>query len=584
MIDRYYLGLACSGHDNALALVDASGAVVFAEAVERPLQQKRALATPPDGIFQIRRLIEERCPEDAEIVLAKTWSDGAVAHFGELERQAREQLRQLARFDRSSFVTSDLHAFLHLLRTGASHIALAGVTAEAYLRQERGQREVTTRAYDHHLTHAAAACLTGPFEEAACLVVDGLGEQGSTHGFSFDAGRIEPIPVEPTRARWPGSLGFFFMEVCRLCGFDPVVGEEWKVMGLAAHGKLDARIHQLMRRCVAVEGLSVVRPPGALEAGAALRALGRAPGAPIMDAADLACAGQRVFTEMMAKLLRNLHAERPSHNLVLGGGCALNSAANGLLLAGSPFSRLHVFSAPADDGNAVGAALLAWREDHPDAGWAPRSQRADLGSNLSTDSLRALARGGALQVERLTPEDATALAARLLDEGQVIGWAQGRAELGPRALGHRSILADPRRAGMKERINATIKRREPFRPFAPAILHERGADYFVDYQESPFMERALLFQPAARELVPAVVHADGTGRLQSVTRERNPRLHALIRAFDERTGVPMLLNTSLNVMGRPIVHSVEDAVALFCTSGLDALFLDDHVLQKEAPT
>jgi carbamoyltransferase len=170
--------------------------------------------------------------------------------------------------------------------------------------------------------------------------------------------------------------------------------------------------------------------------------------------------------------------------------------------------------------------------------------------------------------------------ARLLTEGKIVGWIQGRAEFGPRALGNRSILADPRRGDVRDRVNAIVKFREPFRPFAPSVLDEHGGAYFESYQPSPYMERALLWRHDVRARVPAVVHVDGTGRLQSVRREWNERLHALLSAFHRRTGVPVLLNTSFNVVRKPIVHTLEDALGLFFTTALDALVVDDFVIEK----
>jgi carbamoyltransferase len=171
--------------------------------------------------------------------------------------------------------------------------------------------------------------------------------------------------------------------------------------------------------------------------------------------------------------------------------------------------------------------------------------------------------------------------ADLLAEGKLVGWAQGRAEFGPRALGNRSILADPRPKDTKDRINATVKRREPFRPFAPSILADHGPDWFDAYQPSPYMERTLRWKPSERDRVPAVVHVDGTGRLQTVTADGNPRFHQLLTAFHRLTGVPVLLNTSLNVMGKPIAHTTQDALTLFYTTGLDALVIDDWMLTKD---
>jgi carbamoyltransferase len=189
--------------------------------------------------------------------------------------------------------------------------------------------------------------------------------------------------------------------------------------------------------------------------------------------------------------------------------------------------------------------------------------------------------GGGLQVQHF-PETIAPQTARRLADGRLVGWVQGRAEFGPRALGNRSILADPRDPGMKDRINGRVKFREEYRPFAPSILDEFGPEFFFDYQASPYMERTLRFRPEAAERVPAVVHVDGTGRLQSVIRESNPRFHALLEAFRDLTGIPLLLNTSFNVMGKPIVHSVEDAVAVFMTTGLDVLVIEDYLFEKPA--
>lgn len=249
------------------------------------------------------------------------------------------------------------------------------------------------------------------------------------------------------------------------------------------------------------------------------------------------------------------------------------------MLARAGFDALHVPSAPADDGNAVGAALLAWAQDHPAASLPRGFLSPYLGSGVSTDTLERIA----ANEPRLRRMDEAALieeTARLLATGKLVGWVQGRAEFGPRALGNRSILADPRPAGAKAAINAKVKYREAFRPFAPAILAERGEDWFEDHQESPSMERTLRWREEKRALVPAVVHEDGTGRLQSVRRAWNPRFHALIEAFDRLTGMPVLLNTSFNIMGKPILHTAEDALLMFHTTGIDALVVEDWILVK----
>ena len=246
----------------------------------------------------------------------------------------------------------------------------------------------------------------------------------------------------------------------------------------------------------------------------------------------------------------------------------------------TPFCQLFVPPAPADDGTAVGAALLAYGEDHPSAGAPPGVTSPFLGSDVSAEGLDRLRRFSGYPHRVLSPADVPRAAARLLARGKILGWVQGRAEFGPRALGNRSILADPRSVEIRDRLNAEVKYREAFRPFAPSILHEHGPRYFEDYQASPHMERVLRFRDEVKDRVPGVVHVDGTGRLQSVERQTNERYYDLITEFEVLTGVPLVLNTSFNVMGKPIVHSVEDAVAVFFTSGMDALIIGDTLLEK----
>jgi carbamoyltransferase len=282
----------------------------------------------------------------------------------------------------------------------------------------------------------------------------------------------------------------------------------------------------------------------------------------------------------MTMLLKNLAAMGLSENLVLSGGCGLNSSYNGMILERTPFKQLHVFAAPADDGNAIGAALLAYRRDHPEWVPTPAVHSPYLGSSLSREVLKNMVRfdGG----KHVTEHQGTIhkVAAKALAEGKIIGWAQGRAEFGPRALGNRSILADPRQPDIKDRINGRVKFREEFRPFAPAILHEYGPEYFEHYQDAPYMERTLRFRPEVIDRVPGVVHVNRTGRLQTVRREWNEQYYDLVKEFHALTGVPVVLNTSFNVMGKPIIHSVEDALAVLHTTGLDAVALEDYWVEK----
>ena len=578
MTDRYYLGLATTFHDPALAIVAPDGDVLFAEAAERPLGLKRAPNCEPDPPGRIAQLARSWIPDGAELVVATSWG----ADFtGFLDRSAAAgafdvtTLLGLSPELNRSFVPERseraLVASLHVAQRRAGLGTLLGLD-----RSGSRIRIPGVRRYGHHLTHAAFGCWSAPFGEATCLVVDGMGETGASAVFDARDGRL----TELRRHRGRGSVGFFFGLVTDLAGFDQVAGEEWKIMGLAPYGRRDPALAVLLGRLYRVEDgrLRFADEATVRDTARDILAL-RPPEAATEGWPDLARCGQDAFEEMMEALLAEARRLGRSDNLVLTGGCALNSSFNGRALERSGFRALHVPSAPADDGNAVGAAWLALAADDP--AWRPsgRTLTAYLGSEVATEPLARMA-ASEPRLAHLGHEAATEAAAGILAAGGLLGWAQGRAEFGPRALGNRSILADPRPGDAKALLNAKVKYREAFRPFAPSILAGSGPDWFPDYRDSPYMERTLRWRSGADAAVAAVVHRDGTGRLQSVTRDRNPRYAALIEAFAVRTGVPILLNTSFNVMGKPILHGVEDAIAMFYTTGLDAVVIEDWLLSK----
>lgn len=594
---RNYIGLACTFHDPAIAIVNSQGTVVFAEAAERYLQDKRAINCPPDHPIRIASLVQEYVERDAEIVLAKSWSFPFARYYRKHSRRLSwlQWIRDVFRMDAPreprplDFSRAVCEAMVQSLNHAGWNLRYQLVTSHAYgaPRIANGKPSAAERAailsgfgpvretaFDHHWTHAAASAFSSGMPDATVAVIDGWGEGGATAFFRYQQGRLHELP----KTRTPGSnLGFFYEMVCYMCGFDPLKGEEWKVMGLAAYGKRNETMYQFYRTLLEIDGLHVRRKPG------------RGPWRPEflelvkrVDRADVAHTAQIVFEEWVCELLTNLHRAAPNDRLVLSGGCGLNSSCNGKILEKTPFKHLHVFCAPADDGNAVGAALLAFYEDHPDARPADQVMLPYLGSKLSTESLSMLERFGCGPLMRRCPDDVCRQTAQLLANGKIIGWAQGRAEFGPRALGNRSILADPRRQDIKSILNDRVKFREEFRPFAPSILHEYGPEYFENYSDSPYMERTLRFRKDVVDRVPGVVHVDGSGRLQSVKEEWNGRYYHLIREFHALTGVPLLVNTSFNVMGKPIIHSVEDAVSVLMTSGLDAIVLEDLVIEKSA--
>ena len=581
---RYYLGLAATLHDPALAIVDEAGDVVFAESTERWVQRKRAFNMPADLMGRTADLVRAHCGVHADLVVAVSWSGGFLQRLRLLSLAELPGVRsvfgpaiarQLARRDH---LVWPLGHYRLLAQSMLSSLTQAGINVQWL------SGAAAVRRYDHHRSHAAL-CLGSPFERAACAVVDGFGEWTSTSCFTYDRGRLTALRKPGVRGSGRrASLGMFYAAVCSACGFDPLQGEEWKVMGLAPYGEVDPDVYRLLRPLLSVDGLEIVRGCSRAEYAQRLdrlRTLTRPPERPSIAAADMARTGQQVFADVMAQLLTNLHRAAPRDSLVLAGGCALNSSWNGRVVEETPFRHLHVPAAPADDGTALGAALLAWSEDHPGAPAGASVADPYLGSVPSADTMSGLARFGQVPGLRRLPGRVARVAAELLARGRIIGWMQGRAEFGPRALGHRSILADPRLPDMKELINERVKFREAFRPFAPAILHEHGDEYFEHYQESRYMERALVFRAHVRDRVPAVVHVDGTGRLQTVRREWAPEFHELVSHFHDVTGVPIVLNTSFNVMGRPIVHSVEDALGAFFTTGLDALVVDDWLIEKE---
>lgn len=585
---RYYIGLAAGVHDPALAIVGPDGQVVFAEATERYLQSKRAYNCTPDDLIRIPQLLKEYCAPDAELVVATTWNKQHLANL----RGADDLLATVGAAGAMKQFYDDDYAFppyapTWLLKSLINSLRQAGSNLEFQTRLGGQARVVRSEHFDHHLAHAATACYSSPFDEGLCAVIDGFGEQTSCSFYAYQGGAITPL--RPRRF-WDRpralreSLGMFYAGLCAACGFDALKGEEWKVMGLAPYGQFDEQLYGELRPLLQVQGLDLVGCPSRefAQRMRRLNALARKAGAPALAAANLAHTGQLIFGELMEELLHNLYAAGLSENLILGGGCALNSSWNGQILDRTRFKRLHVFAAPADDGNAIGAAQLAFQRDHPD--WRPTAaaQSPYLGSTVAAETLANMVRFGRIKGLRYLPGSVCRYAAELLARGRIIGWVQGRAEFGPRALGNRSILADARPPEMKDRINALVKFREEFRPFAPSILHEFGADYFEHYQESPYMERTLRFRPEAAERVPAVVHVDGTGRLQSVREAHNPKFHQLIKTFHGLTDVPLILNTSFNIMGKPIIHSVEDALGVFFTTGLDALVIEDYVIEKDA--
>jgi carbamoyltransferase len=457
---------------------------------------------------------------------------------------------------------------------------------------------------EHHQAHLASAFFVSPFEHACLLSADGLGDFASTMWGVGIGNRMEIDVAIP----FPHSLGLYYTAVTQYLGF-PKFGDEYKVMGLAAYGEPEQMeaFSDILRYCHKSGGFQLglkyfthhrTGPEMAWAESDKMPALGklyseemprklgavRAPEEPLDQrhynvAASLQARLEEVYFRML-----NMNGSRTHFKAVcLAGGVAFNCVANGKIFDATPFERVYVQPAAGDAGLAVGAAFYVWHQklgkprsfvmDH--AYWGPGYSREEIRRAIDSNGL---AQSG-YSIAELSEEELSKRAAAIIADGKILGWFQGRAEWGPRALGNRSIVADPRRPEMKEILNRRIKHREIFRPFAPSILEENTAEYFEKSHPSPFMTLAYVVRPEKRDKIPAPTHVDGTGRLQTVTRETNPRYHALISAFRDLTGVPVVLNTSFND-NEPIVCRPEEAIDCFLRTQMDALVLGDFLISR----
>lgn len=453
----------------------------------------------------------------------------------------------------------------------------------------------TVHNFEHHTTHLASTFFTSPFSEAAVISIDGMGDFVSV---LMGQGKDNQMQYGD-RTQYPHSLGFLYNAITLYLGF-PNYGDEYKVMGLAPYGKpeyveefrriiypkgnsfelnLDYFTHQQQGITMSWDnGAPVVQP---FHSPALVKLFGesRDPRSPLTEKhQNIATSLQVVTEEIIFHLLNRLHDKFPSENLCLSGGVAMNSVANGKISQHTLFKQVFVPVGAADNGTCFGAAFFLWHQilKHPRQF---QLTHAYWGSEFSDSECLA-----ALTELNLSPKflDQAALIETTVNdicEGKVVGWFQGRMEFGARALGNRSLLADPRRTDMRDIINLKIKLREKFRPFAPSILEEAVGEFFEVNQSVPFMEKVFLVKSEKRELIPAVTHIDGTGRLQSVSSKTNPLYWNLIKAFSDRTGVPMLLNTSLNE-NEPIVRTPTEAIQCFLRTGMDVLVLGSYYIDR----
>jgi carbamoyltransferase len=449
---------------------------------------------------------------------------------------------------------------------------------------------------EHHIAHIASAYYCSPWDKAAGFSYDGSGDFVSTMMARCQGNQIEVLD----RVFLPDSLGSFYTMICEFIGYQQY-GDEGKVMGLASYGrdtlcdKLAEVIglrngtfnldHSFFKPLGSNGGMQLL-PDGTVRlarhfSDTMVKAFGRPrePHAEITQREmDLAYAMQRRFEDVFFQLLNQLHQRVPCEELAMAGGCALNSVANGKLFMRTPFRRTWIQPAAGDEGLAVGAALHTY---HAVLNQPRRfvMQNSFLGPEFSDARIESDLRKANLRYRKLEREPLLNAVAQQIAAGNVVGWFQGRMEWGPRALGNRSILAHPGLPGMKDVLNARIKQREWFRPFAPSILEERQCEYFEHDHPSPFMLHVYKIRPEKRAQLSAVNHVDDTGRLQSVSRDENPLYYELIRAFERETRIPVLLNTSFNE-NEPIVCQPEEAINCFKRTRMDLLAIGPYLSSK----
>lgn len=558
------LGIGGYSHDSAAALV-CDGTLVAAVAEERLSRVKHAGGVP-------RRAVQY-CLDAAGL----TWDD--VDHIGcymrpfvrlgyRLPYRARQALR-------NPIYSAGYAAY------EVAHNAL-------YLHGMRGLRGQRARLHcmDHHPAHAASAFLVSPFDEAALLSIDYVGEFQSTWmgvGQGTSIRHLEHI-------NYPQSLGVFYSGMTDYLGFLRA-SDEYKVMGLAAYGEPEYidDFRKIIRARpdgwydIDLSWLTAHYLPGSRLGYFSKKFTDRfgpprRKGEPIEERhRNIAASAQCLVEEIALGLARRLQQQTGLKQLCMAGGVALNCSMNGRLLREGPFDSIYVQPAAGDDGIAIGAAFQL----HHRLSGAPRSfvlEDARLGPESSNAEIKAFLDGAKLSYD--TPADLEAHTARLIAAGKIVGWFQGRAEFGPRALGARSILADPTRSDMRDLLNKYVKHREEFRPFAPSCLEERAGEFFTGCRRSPFMLFVYPVEPSQQNRVPAITHVNGTARVQTVSKSVYPRYYRLIEEFERLRGVPMIVNTSFNVMGEPIVNSPADAVRCFYSTGMDALAIGDYVIEK----
>lgn len=566
----YILGISCYYHDAAAALIK-DGKLVAASLEERFSRKKHDYSFPINAInFCLEQ--EGIRPRDVDYVV---FYEKPFLKFERILKQ----------------VFSSFPLTYPVFRESMSVWLKDKLWIKALIQETFGIEEERILFSHHHLSHAASAFYPSPFEEAAILTIDGVGEWTTTaigYGRGHEVKLFEEI-------RFPHSIGLLYSAFTAFLGFK-VNNGEYKVMGMAPYG--EPRYVDKIRNLIEIEDDGTFRLNMKYFAfhRSTKRTFSRAftklfgeprdpEEAEHLDQyyADIAASIQKITEEAIVKLARRVKERTGSENLVMAGGVALNSKANGLILKETGFKNIYIQPEAGDGGGALGAALLAHAIL---TGERPSFvlDHAYWGKGFENGEIEKFLRENNIKYEELTDDRLIERTVDLLVQGKVIGWYQGKFEWGPRALGNRSILADPRRAEMKDIVNRKIKFREPFRPFAPSTLEETAEEYFeLGPNRNQLPLRFMLMVVPVKEdrrVIPAVTHVDGSARVQTVKEELNPLYYRLIKSFGEATGVPVILNTSFNLRGEPIVTTPENAYSTFSRSGMDALIMGNYLVEK----
>lgn len=555
------LGINYSQMHDSSACIARDGETLFAVAEERITRSKH------DARFPIRAI--QACLDFAGVHAANLdfvcfgWPAPGVLY--------RHDLASIAK---GTYPATYLN-ILNSTRYGASMWYQRG-GAKPFLRHF-GPTKARIRFVGHHLAHAISAYAFAGFDDAAVIVIDGRGAWEATSLWHGRNGRLEHLLTIP----WPNSLGLFYAQFTQYLGFVPN-SDEWKVMGLAPYGEPGVDLSAFANpedHPYRVDTRRLFGTDAAPSAGIEkLLGPGRVPESEISDRhKNIAFAVQDVCERAMFTLVRAAIEKTKCRNVCLAGGVALNSKANGKILVSGMADNLFVQPAAGDDGVCLGAALAPYLDA---GGKLPihRMRHAYLGPAIADGEIEKALQTYKIHHTRLS--DPASTAAELLADGKILGWVQGRMEFGPRALGSRSILADPRDPDMNARVNNAVKFREWWRPFAPSLLVEAAGEYLEHPPDSPFMIVTAQVRPEKRSVIPSVTHVDGSARPQTVEPDVNPLYWRLIKEFGNRTGVPVVMNTSFNLRGEPIVSSPTDAIRTFYSSGLDALILGNFLVEK----